>query len=93
MVSCATTPNLRPKARSPISRYEKVPVRSQLSASSMNETMLRQAIRMKTAQPVTTVACRRHHGIEKRPAPTMLLMRLIEELRMEADMAYGSSGV
>lgn len=57
---------------------------AQQSASRPNETTFSTATSRKTAVPPTTDACAMHHGMEKRPAPTTLLIRLtVEERRDE----------
>ena len=50
----------------------------------MNEPTLSVQIQQNITEPVTTVDCARHHGMEKRPAPTTLLIRLtVDERRVE----------
>ena len=69
-------PNVLPSAIRPILRYENSCARSQHLAMMTKEAAFRQAQKMRRRTPEPSEACRRHQGMEKSPAPRMLLMRL-----------------
>mmetsp|Transcript_10367 Transcript_10367/g.18291 ORF Transcript_10367/g.18291 Transcript_10367/m.18291 type:complete len:266 (+) Transcript_10367:868-1665(+) len=75
MTAWIITPKPLPSACSPMPRNEKQDERSQQIAVSTSERPLSPATRTNRSVPSTMLACLKHQGRDRIPAPTMLLLR------------------